>query len=404
MKGKDLKPHIGIFGRRNYGKSSLINLLTGQNTAIVSDHPGTTTDPVKKSVEIFGIGPAIIIDTAGIDDDGDLGQMRIKKTMQVIPTIDLAILIVAFNTWGEYEDKLMSEFSTYDFPIVIIHNKSDIEAMNDEFSAQVKKKYGQDILEFSTINPVNLQELVERLKTTMPDTAYIKPSLFEGIVSPKDIVLMVTPIDSEAPEGRMILPQVMSWRDLLDHDCICMSVKETELKDFFKLGITPALVVTDSQAFDFVSQIVPRDMLLTGFSVVFSRLKGDFEEFLKGTPHIDKLKDGDTVLILESCTHHVSCDDIGRTKIPGWLKKHTGKKLEFDIVSGLSTIEKPINTYSIVVQCGGCMVTRKQLTSRLKPFIDAGIPVTNYGMTIAWVNNIFGRVTEPFKKLYNNDN
>ncbi len=399
MKTKDFKPHIGIFGRRNNGKSSLINLLTGEYTAIVSDYPGTTTDPVKKSVEIFGIGPAVIIDTAGIDDEGDLGSMRIAKTIQVIPTVDMAILIVTENTWGICEEKLLAEFTVFDIPYIIIHNKSDIEALNHDFTSRILQKYNSDILEFSTNSSSKIAQLVERMKATMPDSVFIKPSLFEGIVQPKDLVLLVTPLDSEAPEGRMILPQVMAWRDVLDHDCLCMSVKETELEDFFRLGIRPALVVTDSQAFDYVSRIVPDEIMLTGFSVLFSRLKGDFDTFLKGTPHIDQLNDGDRILILESCTHHVCCDDIGRHKIPSWLEKHTGKQLQFDIVPGLSQIEKPVHSYSMVIQCGGCMVTRKQFTTRLKPFIQAGIPVTNYGMTIAWINCIFQRVTQPFNTL-----
>jgi len=403
MKGKDLKPHIGIFGRRNNGKSSLINLLTGQSIAIVSEHPGTTTDPVKKSVEIFGIGPVIIIDTAGIDDEGDLGQLRIKKTLQVIPTIDMAILILANNTFGSFEEALIREFNFYDIPCTIIHNKSDIFPASVAFAEEIVQKTGQQLIDFSTVNPDNFDLLVESLRITIPGSAFIKPSLFEGIVQSKDLVLLVTPIDSEAPEGRMILPQVMAWRDVLDHDCICVSVKETELEDFFRLGIKPALVVTDSQAFEFVSGVVPENIMLTGFSVLFSKLRGDFASFLKGTPHIDNLQDGDTVLILESCTHHVSCDDIGRYKIPHWLEKHTGKKLIFEVVPGLAAIEKPVNTYSLVIQCGGCMVTRKQLVSRLKPFSHAGIPVTNYGMTIAWVNGIFNRVTEPFKDLNHND-
>ncbi len=403
MKGKDFKPHIGIFGRRNNGKSSLINLLTAQNIAIVSEHPGTTTDPVKKSVEIFGIGPAIIIDTAGIDDVGDLGKLRIEKTMQTIPTVDMGILILAHNTIGEFEETLINEFSFYDIPYIVIHNKSDIEQPNEEFINHTSELTGKKLLEFNALNPDNFEELVELLRQTIPQTSYISPSLFEGIVKPKDIVLLVTPIDSEAPEGRMILPQVMAWRDVLDHDCICMSVKETELEDYFRLGIRPALVVTDSQAFEFVSSIVPRDIPLTGFSVLFSKLRGDFGAFLKGTPHIDQLKDGDKVLILESCTHHVSCDDIGRFKIPLWLEKHTGRKLEFDVVPGLAAVTNSPSTYSMVIQCGGCMITRKQLVSRLKPFIHAGIPVSNYGMTIAWVNGIFHRVTEPFKHLYSHD-
>jgi [FeFe] hydrogenase H-cluster maturation GTPase HydF len=402
-KGKDLKPHIGIFGRRNNGKSSFINLLTGQNTAIVSEHAGTTTDPVKKSVEIFGIGPAVIIDTAGIDDIGDLGKLRIEKTLQVFQAIDMAIILISGNIFGNFEEQLISECNQFDIPYIIIHNKSDIEPPNLMCVEKVKEASGIEVLEFSVLQPTRFYEIVEEIKTTIPQTAYVNPSLFKGIVKPKDVVLLVTPIDSEAPVGRMILPQVMAWRDLLDNDCICMSVKETELEDFFKLGITPTLVVTDSQVFDFVSSIVPENVLLTGFSIVFSKYRGDFEAFLNGTPHIDLLQDNDYVLILESCTHHVSCDDIGRYKIPNWLQKHTGKKLNFDVVAGLSQVENPPEKYKLVIQCGGCMITRKQLMSRLKPYIKSGIPVTNYGMAIAWVNGIFERATQAFKHLKNND-
>lgn len=397
MKSKDIKPHIGIFGRRNTGKSSLINLLTGQNTAIVSDFAGTTTDPVKKSVEIIDVGPAIIVDTAGIDDSGDLGKLRIEKTRQVIPVIDMAILVISENSFGNYENLLISEFNKFEIPYIIIHNKSDIEEIKPELIEQIIEVTGHNVFNFSTIKPDNLQELLNIIRDTIPENAYNKLGLFKELVKPKDIVLLVTPIDSSAPEGRMILPQVMAWRDALDNDCICMSVKETELEDFFKLGIKPALVVTDSQAFGFVSKIVPEDIMLTGFSVIFSRLKSNFDECLKGTPYIDKLENGDKVLILESCTHHVTCDDIGRFKIPNWIKKHTGKEISFEAVSGLSEIESDIHTYKMVIQCGGCMVTRKQLTSRLKPFIDAGIPVSNYGMAIAYLNGIFDRVTRIFK-------
>lgn len=398
MKGKDTKPHIGIFGRRNNGKSSFINLLTGQNIAIVSDHPGTTTDPVKKSCEIFGVGPAVIIDTAGIDDEGDLGKLRIDKTMKVIPTIDMGIILLSGNTFGEFEKKLIKQFGYYDIPFLMVHNKSDIEEPTADFLDTIKNQTGKLAFRFSIKQPDNFEKLIEDIRLLIPETAYTYPSLFGDIVKPKDIVLLVTPIDSEAPVGRMILPQVMAWRDLLDNDCICMSVKDTELEDFFKLGVKPALVVTDSNAFEFVSKRVPKEMLLTGFSVVFSKLRGDFEAFLRGTSVIDKLQDGDKVLILESCTHHVSCDDIGRYKIPAWLEKHTGKKLEFDVVAGLADIENPPETYKLVIQCGGCMITRKQLVSRLKPFIKKSVPVTNYGMAIAWVNGIFERAVEPFVK------
>ncbi len=397
-KGKDLKPHIGIFGRRNFGKSSFINELVGHEVSIVSDTPGTTTDPVKKSVEIFGIGPCIVIDTAGIDDKGDLGLMRIKKSREIIKQIDCAVLLIAGNRFAEFEKKLIDDFKKFDVPYLIIHNKSDLIPLDTEVLKKIRKFTSKDVLEFSIKDKRNYNLVVESIKETIPTTAYVKPSLFKGLIKPKDIVLLITPIDSEAPEGRMILPQVMAWRDVLDNDAICMSVKETELEDFIKLGIKPALAVTDSQAFEYVSKIIPEEIPLTGFSVVFARLRGDFEKYIEGTPHIAKLKENDRILILESCTHHISCDDIGRFKIPRWLEKFTEKKLQFDVVPGLSEIKRPITDYALIIQCGGCVVTHKQLKSRLKPAIYAGVPVTNYGMAIAYVNGIFDRAIKPFLK------
>lgn len=397
-KGKDIKPHIGIFGRRNNGKSSFINLLVGQDLAIVSSHAGTTTDPVNKSVEIFGIGPAIIIDTAGIDDSGELGDKRVKKTMEVVKKVDCAILLLANNQFGEYETDLIHKFKHFDIPFLIVHNKSDLENISTKTTETIQSACKAEIIEFSTIKTTNYDELIDLIKRTIPQTAYQKPSLFADLVKPKDVVLLITPVDSEAPDGRMILPQNMAIRDVLDNDCITVVIKETEIEDFLKLGIKPALAVTDSQAFGMVSKLIPEDIPLTGFSVVFARLKGDFEKYLEGTSHISNLKDGDKVLILESCTHQVSCDDIGRFKIPNWLLKFTAKKLEFTVVSGLSEIKEEISNFAIIIQCGGCMVTKKQLQSRLKPAIDAGVPVTNYGLAIAYMHGIFDRATAPFRK------
>jgi len=395
---KDLKPHIGIFGRRNLGKSSLINALTGQDIAIVSDHAGTTTDPVKKSIEIFGIGPVIITDTAGIDDTGELGKKRIDKSISVIPTVDLAILLISGNNFGDYEHNIIDEFKEYDTPYIIVHSKSDIEAIRPECEEKIRSFTGVEIVSISIKDKESIEHLVEIIKRVMPETAYNKKSLFKGIVKPKDLVLLITPIDSEAPEGRMILPQVMAIRDVLDNDAICIVLKETELEDFFKLGIKPALAVTDSQAFAMVSQIVPEDVLLTSFSITLARLRGNFEKYLEGTPYISQLKDGDKILMLESCTHQVSCDDIGRYKLPRWIKEFTGKELEFDFAAGLTKFPKPIDEYAMIIQCGGCVVTQKQLNNRLKPAIKRGIPVSNYGMAIAYVTGIFDRVTEVFRK------
>lgn len=398
-KGRDLKPHIGIFGRRNNGKSSFINVITGQDVAIVSDVAGTTTDPVKKSIEIFGIGPAILIDTAGIDDTGELGKKRIEKTLDVIKTIDCAVLIITNNVFDSFEMDIIRLFKNFDIPYIIVHNKSDIEEIKIPTLEKIKAFTKAEVFEFNTHDAFNKEFVIDALKRAIPETVYQKPSLFEGLVKPKDIVLLITPIDSEAPDGRMILPQVMAWRDVLDNDCICMSVKETELPDFMKLGIKPALVVTDSQAFEEVSKIIPSDIPLTGFSIVYARMRGDFESYKKGTPKISELRDGDRVLILESCTHQVSCDDIGRFKIPNWIKRFTNKNIEFDIVSGLNKPERDLMDYALVIQCGGCVVTRKQLINRLKPAIDAGVPVTNYGMAIAYMTGIYNRAMEPFNRI-----
>ena len=390
---------IGIFGRRNSGKSSLINQLTGQDIAIVSDKPGTTTDPVSKSVEIFGIGPVILIDTAGIDDAGELGEKRIKKSLEVVKKVDCAILLISENLFTDFEQNLINQFNEFEIPYLIVHNKSDISSLNKDTIAEIRKYSSSDILDFSTVNDEKKEELISLIKETIPTTSYQKPSLLGDLVKPKDVVLLITPIDSEAPDGRMILPQNMAIRDVLDNDCITVVVKETELLDFLKLGIRPVLAVTDSQAFEYVSKHIPEDIPLTSFSIVFARLKGDFEKYLKGTPHISQLKDGNRVLILESCTHQVSCDDIGRIKIPKLLQQFTGKLLHFDFVSGLSELTNQVENYSLVIQCGGCMVTRKQLLNRLKPYIEAGIPVTNYGMTLAYVNGIFERATSSFLSI-----
>lgn len=396
MKGKDLKPHIGIYGRRNNGKSSLINYLTQQNTSIVSDHPGTTTDPVKKSVEIFGVGPAIIIDTAGIDDENEIGKLRVDKAKKTISTIDMAILVIAGNAFDHYEKEMIQRFNDFAVPFFILHNKSDEHQLTAQLHDYITMYSSAEIIDFSTKDESLRDDLIQIIRNTIPPSAYQQTSLFKGVIRPKDVVLLITPIDSEAPEGRMILPQVMAWRDVLDQDAICISVKETELEDFLKLGIKPVLAVTDSQVFDYVSGVIPEDVPLTSFSIVFARYRGDFEKYLEGTPFIDSLKDGDKILILESCTHQVSCEDIGRHKIPAWLKKHTGKNIEFRVVSGLSDIEGNIDDYQLVIQCGGCVITAKQLKGRLKPFIDNNIPVTNYGLAIAYMNGIFDRVTRPF--------
>ncbi len=399
-KGKDAKPHIGIFGCRNKGKSSLINVLTKQDVAIVSAIAGTTTDPVRKSMEIPGIGPVILIDTAGIDDSGELGTKRSSKTVESIKTVDIALLVISNNWLGEEERNLIVEFKEYDIPYILIHNKSDLQPLTIDFKKQVETETGVTVFDFSTVYPVGIDRLIAEVKKILPVSAYQKKTLIGDLVQYGDTVLLITPIDIEAPEGRLILPQIQVIRDILDNDCVAIVVKEREIDTFLKRCTPkPALVITDSQVFLKADASIPKDIPLTSFSIILAHQKGDFDNFLKGTPHLGKLKDGDRLLILESCTHHVSCDDIGRMKIPRWVSNFSGRKLEFEVVSGLNALPMDIRKYAMVIQCGGCMITQKQIMSRLKPAIDAGVPVSNYGMTIAWVQGIYERAIAPFTKV-----
>lgn len=405
-KGREVKPHIGIFGRRNNGKSSMINALTGQEVAIVSEVAGTTTDPVKKSLEIHGIGPVIVIDTAGIDDTGELGNLRIKKTKAVIDQIDLAILVIAGNLLDSYEINLGNTFRDADLPFIVVHNKSDLQKAEVKTMRKTEEISGQSLIEFSATQPKNyLDQLIRIIRQTIPSSALTKPRLIGDLISYGDIVLLITPIDIEAPEGRLILPQVQTIRDILDNDCTAIVLKEREVDGFLRnTGIKPALVVTDSQVFLKADASIPRDIPLTSFSILLARQKGDFYAYLDGTPKIGELKDGDRILLLESCSHHVSCDDIGRVKIPRWISNFTGKKLEYDTVAGLDDLPRPIEEYALVIQCGGCMITHRQLINRLRGAKQKNIPVTNYGMAIAYVHGIFNRAVEPFIGKYEKKN
>lgn len=396
QQGKENKPHIGIYGRRNVGKSSLINCLSGQNISIVSDLKGTTTDPVKRSFEILGYAPVIFIDTAGIDDEGETGQLRIQKSIDTLNVIDMAILVISDNNFGDYERDLIHKINELKTPFFIIHNKSDLAPICSGLKSDIETEFNVPVLDFTTTNRDNISLVFDTIKQIAPESTWTFQTLLGDIVAQNDIALLITPIDSEAPQGRMILPQVQVLRDCLDNHCIAIVIQDTEVENFFSRGIKPKLVVTDSQVFHIIKAKIPADIPLTSFSIVLARSKGDFQNYIKGTPYISKLQDGDKILMLESCSHHVSCEDIGRVKIPNGLRKFTGKKLDFTFVAGLDDIPGKITDYAMVIQCGGCMVTRKQLINRLKTATDAGIPISNYGMTLAYLTGIFNKAVEVF--------
>ena len=391
---KDLKPHIGIFGRRNSGKSSLINLLTGQQIAIVSDTAGTTTDPVKKSIEIFGIGPCVLIDTAGIDDVGELGQQRVGKTLKVLDEIDCAILVITGNQFADPEQQLITRMKELAVPLLVVHNKADEEPLLAVTKAVIEKNHNVKVLDFSVSRNDDIAPLVELLKKTIPESAYQKVSLLGGVIQPNEVVVLVCPVDSEAPEGRLILPQVMAIRDVLDNECICVVLKETHLQQYLDTMPNPALIVTDSQVFGYVSKIVPQDIPLTSFSIVMARLRGDFDNYVKGTPHLSHLKDGDTVLLLESCTHHSTCEDIGRVKIPRIIRQRVGESVTFDIRAGKDFPEN-LRSYDLIIHCGACMFNRRMMLSRISKAQQQGVPITNYGLAIAHLQGILPHVALP---------
>ena len=383
------RPHIGIFGKMNVGKSSLINALTGQNTAVVAGVAGTTTDPVKKNMEILGLGPVTLIDTAGVDDTSALGAQRIAKTREVLNQIDLAIIVFADN-FGSYEEELMSWCRARQVPFFLLHNKADL------FPPAPKEIDGAEVVEFSN-TWADTADLLEAIIRHMPQRAYSHDDLFGGFVGEKEVVLLVMPIDASAPEGRLILPQVQTLRALMDLHAVAVCVQPQQLPQALA-EYSPKLVVTDSQVFAQVNALVPPQIPLTSFSILFSRVKGDFDLFLSGTRQIAHLQDGDKVLVLESCTHSVNvCDDIGRVKLPALLQKKTGRKLHFEFITSLDPLPSDLSAYKLVLQCGGCMVTRQQILSRVHRLARAGVPVSNYGMAIAWCSGIFERVTEIFR-------
>lgn len=392
---KSQRLHIGIFGKRNVGKSSLLNFVTEQDIAIVSDTPGTTTDPVEKIMELIPIGPVVFVDTAGIDDEGELSTHRVEKTFDVINRIDMGLVVCDYNGIDDFEKTIIAELQKRNTPFGIIVNKNDIAKLSSEKFAGIKA-ITNNFLELNTFDNQYLLKIKELIIEIMPVGFFDDEIIIGDLVQKNDVVIQVIPVDDSAPKGRIILPQVKTIRDLLDNNAISVLVQVSELQEALNsLKNLPKMVVTDSQAFKEVSQIIPQNLSLTSYSILFARLKGDLLTFVNGAEKILKLKDGDKILICESCTHHTSCDDIGRVKIPNLLRKKSGKELLFEVYSGHNF---PVNLkeFALIIQCGGCMTNKKEILSRIILAKEAGIPITNYGIAIAQCLGILDRAIQPF--------
>jgi len=382
--------HIGFFGRRNAGKSSLVNALTAQNVSIVSDTKGTTTDPVYKSMELLPMGPVVIIDTPGMDDEGELGALRVARAQRVLAKTDVAVLVADAAVGIVEEDLLLLDLiQKRGIPHLIAYNKADIAAPS---------ALAENGIAVSALTGEGIQELKERIAALSKDEGPARRILGELIV-PDDVIVLVTPIDASAPKGRMILPQVQTIRDILDSHAMCLAVQTEELpKALSALEKPPRLVVTDSQVFGIVKTMVPPEIPLTSFSILFARLKGILETAVRGAAELDKLPDGAPILICEGCTHHRQCEDIGTVKLPGWIRKHTGKDFDFHFTSG-GEFPEDLSQYRLIVHCGGCMLNEKEMRYRLLTSQDSRIPFTNYGTLIAYMNGILRRSLECFPEL-----
>lgn len=392
---RGMRLHIGVFGRRNVGKSHILNSLTNQNISIVSDVAGTTTDPVEKAMELLPLGPVLFVDTAGIDDEGFLGEMRIEKTRKIIERTDLAIIVSEHSGWGEFEWELYFEFEKRKIPVIAAFNKIDLGEIPSEKLENVRELNLEPVM-VSAKTGTGITDLKQKIIKSAPEEFLNIPAIASDLIPAGELAILVVPIDLEAPKGRLILPQVQTIRDLLDNDSMVMVVKERELKSALdRLNKPPHIVITDSQAFLKVSADVPKNIKLTSFSILFARLKGDLTEFVRGATTIENLKPGNRVLICESCTHHAIGDDIGKVKIPRWLTQYVGGKLEFEHYSG-HDFPKNIRDYKLIIHCGACMTNRREILSRIMEAKEAGVPITNYGLTIAYSLGIFERALEPF--------
>ena len=391
--------HIGIFGKRNAGKSSLINAITGQNLAIVSEAKGTTTDPVYKAMELLPLGPVMIIDTPGIDDEGVLGSLRIQKAYQVLNKTDIALVIIDAAVGPSAEDlRLIKRINTKKIPLLIVINKCETINEDKKTAYQALLSNGK-LLFVSAEQKLNIFELKEAIAQTVPADEN-KAQIVADLLSPSDFVVLVVPIDSAAPKGRLILPQQQTIRDILEADAAAIVVKENELTNTLQnLGKRPKLVITDSQVFKKVAAETPADILLTSFSILFARYKGNLQTAVQGVTALESLEDGDKILVGEGCTHHRQCDDIGTVKLPRWIKEYTGKNPEFIFTSG-TEFPLDLSPYKMIIHCGACMLNEREMQYRIKCAVDQNIPFTNYGITIAYINGILKRTVEPFPQIY----
>ncbi len=392
--------HISFFGKRNAGKSSVINAVTGQDLAIVSSVRGTTTDPVYKTMELLPLGPVMIIDTPGIDDEGELGALRVRKSYQVLNKTDIAILVVDSTTGkGEEELALIHRFHKKGIPYLVVYNKIDLLSGEGIKDLAMSVRPGEVLV--SAADGMNIQELKEKIATLKPEDTHKYP-LIQDLIEPLDLVILVVPIDKAAPKGRLILPQQQTIRDILERGALSLVVRDTELKStldhFLAQGVCPKLVVTDSQAFARVSKDVPEDIILTSFSILFSRYKGELETQLEGVAALSSIQDDDRILIAEGCTHHRQCGDIGTCKIPNWIRNYTGKKPVFEFTSG-TEFPDDVSSYKMVVHCGGCMLNEREMKYRIACCHDQGVPITNYGLLIAQVTGILKRSLGPFPEM-----
>ncbi len=394
---QSVRVHIGIFGKRNAGKSSVINAITNQEAAIVSDVLGTTTDPVFRPMEILPIGPCVLIDTAGLDDVGELGKLRINKSMDVLDKTDIALIVIDSSIGICEEDLTLTEkLKLKKIPYILVLNKVDKISDKSKIIENVKNKINAPMICVSSKDKIGIEELKKEIINVMPQSSN-DLKLVSDLIKPKDFVVLVVPIDKAAPKGRLILPQQQVIRDILDSGSTAIVVKEDELKDTLEsLNKKPSIVITDSQVFERVNKDVPKDILLTSFSILFARQKGDLDELIKGAYYLDKLKDGDKILIAEGCTHHRQSDDIGKFKIPNLIRQRSGKDIIFEFTSG-TTFTEDITQYALVVHCGACMMNRNAMLSRIEKSKSLNVPIVNYGVLIAYTKGILDRTLEPFK-------